>query len=278
MHPVLFDIPVPEFMRGIFPATITIYTYGALIALGAILASAYLAFHCKKQLGIPYYQTNHLILLILVLAIVGGKLLFYLEDPGFYFGDPANMLRQTGKGFVFYGSLIFSISGALLYFRYQKLNTWMMLDLLAITACIVHFFGRLGCFNAGCCYGHVHDGFLSVTFTDPTCMASPLDTPLHPTQLYSAFMILSILGVLIWLKRRKQFNGQVFLVYIMLYAIGRGVVEIYRGDLSRGFIIDSIISHSQFISILLFSGAFLVYLKLRKVEAAVIAKGFKDKE
>lgn len=269
MHPILFEFSAPRFLQGILPDQITIYTYGALIALGAILAGIYTAIQAKKELNLPYHETNNMVLLILVTAFIGGKLFFYFEKPDFYFGNPINMIKSPGKGFVFYGSLIFSVAAIIIFFKIKKIPILKMLDIIAITTCIVHFFGRLGCFNAGCCYGHTHDGFFSVTFTDPLCMAKPLNTPLHPTQLYSAGMILTISGILWYVKSRKSFDGQVFLLYIMLYSIGRGIVEIYRGDLVRGFIIEEYLSHSQLIAILLFLIAGYFYLKLRKYNLTV---------
>lgn len=267
MHPILFQFDIPEVLQGFLPGQITIYTYGALITLGAILASVYTAIQAKKELGVPYHVTNNLVLLILITAFVGGKLFFYFENPGYYFGQPVNMFKDPGRGFVFYGSLIFSVTAIIVFFKIRKIPTLKMLDIIAITTCIVHFFGRLGCFNAGCCYGHAHDGIFSVVFTNPVCMAKPLNTPLHPTQLYSAAMILTILVVLIIVKGRKSFSGQVFLLYIMLYSVGRGIVEVYRGDLIRGFIIKDYLSHSQFIATILFLIALYFYLRLRKTTA-----------
>lgn len=138
-----------------------------------------------------------------------------------------------------------------------------MLDIMAVTTCIVHFFGRLGCFMAGCCHGTEWHSHFSVTFTDPACLA-PLNTPLHPTQLYSALMILIILITLILLKRNKRFDGQLFLTYLMAYAAGRSVIEVFRGDLSRGFVIENYLSHSQFISLLVFLGGAVFYYNFSK--------------
>lgn len=264
MHPILFQFKTPDFLQGFLADTITVYTYGAFIAFGALLGALYTGIRAKKELGVPYYVINNLLLLILITAFLGGKLFFYFENPGYYFGQPANMIKDPGKGFVFYGSLIFSVTAIIIFFKIKKIPTLKMLDIIAITTCIVHFFGRLGCFNAGCCYGHVHEGIFSVIFTNPVCMARPLNTPLHPTQLYSAAMILTIFVVLMVVKNRKSFDGQVFLLYIMLYASGRAIVETFRGDLIRGFIVDEYLSHSQFIAAILFIIAAIFYFQLKK--------------
>src|SRR5690606_22083781 len=127
---------------------------------------------------------------------------------------------------------------------------YQMLDIMAVTTCIVHIFGRIGCFMAGCCYGKVTTGFLGVVFSDPACKAKPLGEPLHPTQLYEASFILIVMIFLLWVRDKKRFHGQLFLSYLALYAVGRFSIEYVRGDIGRGFIIDDILSHSQFIALM----------------------------
>ncbi len=117
---------------------------------------------------------------------------------------------------------------------------------------------------AGCCYGTPSDGILSVTFSDPKCAAEPLHTSLHATQLYSSTTIFAILVIILFVSRRKQFDGQLFMVYLMLYSIARSILEIFRGDLERGFLIDNLLSNSQFISILIFLVAIFFYFRLAK--------------
>jgi len=251
MYPKLFSIPIPEFLQGFLPAQIDIYAYGFLIALGALLTYFYMSKQLKARFNIPTEQTQNLLIALIIGGVVGGKLFFYFEDPSHYFGEPKNMLKNFGGGFVFYGSLIFDILIVLWFIRKHKIPVMQMLDIIAIATCLVHGVGRIGCFMAGCCHGLPHDGIFSVVFTDPVCLAKPLNTPLHPTQLYSAGMIFGILLILLLVKRIQKFEGQLFLVYIVLYAIGRSFIETLRGDYKRGYIIEGILTHSQFISILM---------------------------
>lgn len=139
-----------------------------------------------------------------------------------------------------------------------------MLDVMAVVTCIVHGFGRIGCFMAGCCYGQPTATIFGVTFTNPVCQAEPLNTPLHATQLYEAGFIFCLLAILSILKARKQFDGQLFLLYLIIYSIGRAVLEIFRGDLARGFIVKDVLSHSQFVSLLIFLTAIIYYVKLQR--------------
>lgn len=260
MYPQLFSI-----------GNFTIHTYGFMIMLGASMGYFYMAHSAKKDLGIEKDKIQNMAILVIISAFVGGKLLFYLENPSYYFSSYDNFSRNFRTGFVFYGSLLFAVPVTIWYFRKQNWPIWPMMDRLAITACIIHGTGRLGCFFAGCCHGIETDVLWAVTFSDPLSQA-PLHTGLHPTQLYSATLVFAILTVLLMFKRHKRFEGQLFFVYIILYATGRAVIEVFRGDEERGFIIDGILSHSQFISIIVISITILAYLKFRKKIAAKAKK------
>lgn len=252
MHPELFSI-------GDFK----IHTYGFMIMLGAVLGFFYLSNTAKKELGIEKDKIQNLAILIILAAFIGGKLFFYLENPSYYLSSWEAMRKNFRTGFVFYGSLLFAIPVVVWYFKREKWPLWSMMDRIAITACIIHGMGRMGCFFAGCCHGVPTDVPWAVTFRSRLSQAEPLHTPLHPTQLYSSFMIFSILVILVMLKRHQRFEGQLFFVYIILYAIGRGIIEVFRGDEERGYIIDGIVSHSQFISIIVILITFSFYYKKR---------------
>jgi phosphatidylglycerol:prolipoprotein diacylglycerol transferase len=251
MHPVLFEF-----------GSFKIYTYGFCIALGAVLAGLYMWRQGKIQYGWSFDQANTLFVLLIIASVVGGKFFLLFENPSLYLNHPSKLF--SGSGFVFYGSLLTTIPVMLWYFKKNRLPVAGMLDIMAVVTCIVHGFGRIGCFNAGCCYGLPSDHFLAVTFTDAACQASPLNTPLHPTQLYEAAFIFTVLIFLLIRKKYKRFDGQQFLLYLMLYAIGRSVLETLRGDLDRGFVIGDWLSNSQFISLLVILGAIYFYVKLNR--------------
>lgn len=250
MHPILFE-----------SGSLTIFTYGFFIALGAVLGGLYMWWQGKKQFGWSFDQANTLFVLLIVAGVVGGKLFVLFEAPRYYLSNPLKLF--SGSGFVFYGSLLTAIPTMLWFFKKNKIPTLAMLDVMAIVTCIVHGFGRIGCFNAGCCYGLPTTLFLGVTFTNSSCQA-PLNTSLHPTQLYEVALIFGIAILLLIHKRFKKFDGQQFLLYLILYSIGRGFLEIFRGDLERGFIIRELISNSQLISLVVVITALYYYIKLNR--------------
>ncbi len=251
MYPVLFHI-----------GPVTIYSYGFFIALGALSGLIYMSINAKRNFGLSYDQSNSLFLYVVVAAFVGGKVFFFFENPSYYIHNLAKLF--SGSGFVFFGSLLFAIPTMLWFFRKNNIPTLPMLDVMAIVTCIVHGLGRIGCFMAGCCHGKPTDNWLSIVFTNPTCQAEPLNTPLHPTQLYEAGFIFLLMGFLLIIRKKKQFDGQLFTIYLITYAAGRSILEILRGDVERGFIIDGILSHSQLLSIFIAGAGIYFYVKLKR--------------
>jgi phosphatidylglycerol:prolipoprotein diacylglycerol transferase len=185
-----------------------------------------------------------------------------------YVANPKDLVEILRSGGVFYGGLIAATTTAIVYMRRHDLPAWAIADMGAPSIALGEAIGRWGCFAAGCCYGKESHGPFAVTFTDQfahDAVGTPLGVPLHPTQLYLSASAFLVFLVLQWAYRRKTFDGEVFWLYVLLYAISRGIVEIWRGDLVRGFVIPDVLSTSQFIGILLAALALgmLVYLGRR---------------
>ena len=104
MHPVLFHL-----------GPITIYSYGFLIAIGALLGFTYLYFQGKKYFNVSFDQSNTLFIYLVIAGVAGGKFFMIFEDPAYYFSNPGKLL--SGSGFVFYGSLVFAIPTMLWFFK-----------------------------------------------------------------------------------------------------------------------------------------------------------------
>ena len=136
-----------------------------------------------------------------------------------------------------------------------------MLDVMAVTTCIVHMFGRAGCLLAGCCHGKPTDFFVSITYHDPLSHADPKGVPLHATQLYEAIFIGAVAIALVNFAKNRRYYGQLFVSYLAIYAVGRYLLEFLRGDGERGIIIDGFLSHSQLIAIVLFASAVFLHIR-----------------
>ena len=255
MHPILFNI-------GDFP----VYTYGLLLAAAYLLGLQFAIVRARKR-GLDQSKVMDLGIWIIVSALVGAKgMLIIVERDrfGWSVADLMNLFRSAG---VFYGGLIAAVVVALVYLWRHRMPVWTVTDVFAPGIALGHVIGRLGCLLAGCCFGAATNVPWAITFHNEFAhqnVGTPLGIPLHPTQLYEAGAELLILGVLLGTERRgRPFPGRTFWSYMLLYAISRFIIEIYRGD-SRGIInfIGNPLSTSQFVSVLLvpLSLVMLVYL------------------
>jgi len=254
MHPILV---------GLGP--ITVYTYGVLLA-AAYLFGLQLARVRASARGLDANRILDLGIYIIISALVGAKLLLLVTDFRTFTANPRELLTLARSGGVFYGGLILAVTVALVYIRKVGLPLWTTCDVFAPGIALGHVIGRFGCLFAGCCYGKPTTLPWGITFTDPFAasnVGTPLNQPLHPTQLYEAGAELIILLVLLFTERKgRPFAGRTFWLYMLLYAISRFIIEFYRGD-DRGTV--GMFSTSQFISILLAPLAIvmLVYLSRR---------------
>jgi phosphatidylglycerol:prolipoprotein diacylglycerol transferase len=253
MYPVVLSLGSAE-----------VYSYGLLIAFGVLCSFIYFKLATKLQSSL----VSEMFLYIIASAFVGGKLFFYLEDLPHYIEKPSDLTSSLGGGFVFYGSFLLVIPTLFWWFRKRHLPFTQMMDHIGIGGTMVHGLGKIGCLLSGCCYGKVCESGFSITFHHPRS-AAPLNTPLYPTQLYDALLIFSIMALLFFYQKRKIFHGQLFLLYAMIYAAGRSVTEIYRGDEERGFILNGLLSHSQAIALLVFAISIYFWVRWKKLYPVV---------
>jgi phosphatidylglycerol:prolipoprotein diacylglycerol transferase len=252
MHPILFRI-------GSWP----VYSYGVLLAI-AYLAGLQLAVVRARRAGLDGARVMDLGIYLIIAALVGAKLLLVAVDFSYFRNQPRELLSLVRAGGVFYGGLIAAFLTAVALVRRYRLPLWPTADAFAPGIALGHIIGRLGCLLAGCCYGRPSDVPWAITFTDPIAAANvgtPLQVPLHPTQIYDAAAEALILAILLFSEKRgRPFAGRTFWLYMLLYAISRFVIEIYRGD-ERGMIFG--ISTSQFVALVIAPLSLLFLWRLR---------------
>jgi len=252
MYPELFHI-----------GNLTVYSYGFLIIFGVILSFLYL-YRNKHEFGLSVDLISEFFLYCFGSVFVGGKLFYFLERPVYYIKNIQDFFTDFGQGFVFYGSFLLTIPVLIWWFRKNKIPVLFAFDFTAVCGALVHGFGKIGCFMAGCCHGIQCSSKWGVVFTNPQSVAFPLNVPVYPVQLYDATVILLIAVFLILLRRKKQFDGQFLLIYAILYSVTRFVTEYYRGDDSRGFVIKNHLSYGQFIAIFVIFTCSYFYIRLNR--------------
>ena len=268
MHPRLLTIPAVELLgRSLGP--FTLHTYGVLLAI-AFLAALWVASRQAKREGLDAGRITDMAVWVLIAGLLGAKLLLVAVDWRFFSRNPRELLSIFQSGGVFYGGLLAGILVAWLYARRYQLPAWRTADVLAPGVVIGQAIGRLGCFSAGCCWGKPAQVPWAVTFTDvyaARAVGTPMDTPLHPSQLYESVAAFLIFFFLLWLAPRKRFHGQLTLAYVALYSVVRFGLEFLRGDPERGTWFGGLLSTSQILAIALLLGAALVLPRVRRSQA-----------
>ena len=265
MYPELFRI-------GSFP----INTYGVFLAL-AFLCAILISVKLAARDGLPRERIYDLCLWMLLASLIGSKVLMLFTEPE-YRDHPAQLLSLDflRSGGVFYGGLIGALVAGYFLMKRYKLPWWKTADACAPGIAIGNFFGRQGCFAAGCCWGKPTSLPWGVKFTElgHDITGVPTDAYLHPTQLYESFAMLLVFLFLLWLHKRKRFGGQVILAYALLYSAIRFAIEFVRDD-PRGDILGLTsltgLSTSQLISIVVGISA-LVILLIRRRRAQALNK------
>lgn len=240
MHPLLIKI-------GPFP----IYTYGFMIAMG-FLGGTLLNRSLAKRCGLDTNQILDLTFWGMMVGLIGARALFVITRLPYFLQDPLAVFRVWEGGLVFWGAPIAVVLWGIWYLKRHRMPFWKTADVVVHGLVVGHILGRFGCVGAGCCYGKPTGTDFGIKLHSNLVDAHLRGVPLHPVQLYEAGALAVLLVGMLAVFRRKVFDGQVFLTYFIAYPIIRSIVEIYRGDLIRGFVIDGLLSTSQFISLVIF--------------------------
>ncbi len=262
MHPVLVSIPL---FGGI-----KIYTYGLMYALAA-LTSIYVSVRLGRKEGYSADRIMDLSFYLIIGNLIGARVLYVITDWQRFADYPLDVFKIWEGGLVFFGGLLGAIAMALYLIPRYKMDFLKTADFYMPGLAFGHAIGRLGCFASGCCHGKPMPDFpLSITFPSQPYTLAPTGIPLFPSQLAESLSLFLVGGLLLLLWKRKRFDGQVFLVYLILYSIIRSVLEIFRGDSIRGFLIDPWLSTSQFISLCLIIMALVVYKRLSRKKSELL--------
>lgn len=232
-----------------------IYWYGILAALGFILAFG-TASRRAPRAGIKGDDVFNLAPWIIVGAIIGARFLYVVSywDKEFA-GQPWTRIFNMRSGLVYYGGLIGASLATIIFCRRARVKLWTMADVMAPSIALGHAFGRVGCFMTGCCYGRPSDLPWAVCFPHDHVTKG---VPVHPTQLYESGLNLAFYVGLAWLFQRRKFDGQVFAVYLIGYALLRTLTESFRGDYTR-YYLGGIATPGQTVSIIILAAGLTLW-------------------
>jgi phosphatidylglycerol:prolipoprotein diacylglycerol transferase len=241
---------------------ITVHWFGVCIAL-AFLAGMWTATKRAPLAGIAGEHIADLVVpWLLIGGILGARIMFimtYWKDE--FVGKPwwEIFMIQRG-GLVFYGGLIGASLAVIIFARIKKLSLWKLADILAPSIALGSMFGRIGCLMNGCCYGRACELPWAIRFPSSHYTGGH---PVHPTQIYDALLNLTLYLGLAWaFRHRQKFDGQIFAIYLMCYAITRSTVELFRGDYSDAHLHNGL-TPAHLLSIGIFAAGAVLFFVLR---------------
>jgi phosphatidylglycerol:prolipoprotein diacylglycerol transferase len=255
MHPLLINIgPIP------------VRTYGFMIAIGFLVAVA-ITKRLAMRAKLDVEKVLDLAFWCLLVGFAGARFLYIITQFHYFLENPLAVFKVWEGGLVFLGGPIAVIPFFIWYVKKNKLPVWKTLDVGGPALTIAHAFGRFGCLAAGCCYGKPTGTDFGIKLYSDLVDRNLQGIPLHPTQLYEASALFILFFGLLYVNKKKVFDGQVALTYFLVYPLIRSLIEIFRGDVVRGFVIDEILSTSQFISLIVFLiAAVVLYYRLQQVK------------
>lgn len=236
MFPVLFKI-------GPF----CIYSYGFMVAVGFSVVTL-LVYRRAAIFGIDKDKMVDYMILILVSGIIGARIMYVIINAGYYINNPIEIFYLSRGGLVWYGGLAAAFIASVWFVKRKGMDLWSVADLMAPYLALGQAFGRVGCYLNGCCFG---------IYAPVGCIFGDR----HPTQIYSAILLLVIFGLLLRLQERRRFTSEIFLAYCMFYSLKRFVIEFLRGDNPKILLGMTI---SQVISVIIFIAALVMYKKKAK--------------
>lgn len=256
MHPELFHV-----------GPVTLRSYGVLMAV-AFVAGTFLALREARRLGLDEDKVVNVILVTLIASVFGARMLYVLEHLSEFRREWTSVLALWQGGLTLYGGIAAGTFAGLVAAKRMGLPVWITADALTPALALGTFFGRVGCFLNGCCYGRPTSLPWGVVF--PTGSFATLEygsQPVHPSQLYNAAAGLFLFVLFQALRGRFKVPGVMFWSFIVLFALFRIPLDLTRtyeteAVLLRIGTLD--VTESQLMSLGMILFASLMILRLRR--------------
>ena len=265
MDPIAFTVKIFDF-------ELAVRWYGIFVATAFVAGLLFVRWRARKKQG-DVAAFEQLVFWGLVGGIIGARILYVIQYWESFAGNTWEIIRIDHGGLVFYGGLIGAFLVALCVCYVKGIKRRFAADVFAPALALGHGIGRIGCFFNGCCFGKPYNGPLSIQYPEGSHAAYlqeqlghiPQHTieclPVFPIQLVASGANFVIFAILLLIEPRVKYKGQLFTLYVMLYAVVRFVVEFGRGDYLVHY---GGLTSAQILCLLLLPIAAVAFVLLRK--------------
>ncbi len=235
---------------------IHIYWYGIFIGLAFIIAIFALKKDSKKY-DINYEDILELIIILIPVAIICTRLYYVIFNLQYYLSNPSQIFNIKNGGLAVYGGIIGAAITIIIFCKIKKLKLLDMFDMLVPYLALGQAIGRWGNFVNGEAHGVQTNNIFRMGIVE-----NGIYMEVHPTFLYESISTLILFFILTYLKNHRKYEGQLTIVYLLVYSAIRAVIEGLRTD---SLMIGNI-RVSQLLSIIIFSTMLivLIYINQRK--------------
>lgn len=241
---------------------ISVYWYGLLIGLGALLGY-FLANHEAKKRGMPEDMLADLLIFALPAAIIGARLYYVIFRWEQFAGEPARIFAIWEGGLAIHGGLIGALATAVIFAKVRGLSFWKIADIAAPSILLGQAIGRWGNFMNQEVYG----GEVSRSFLENMMLPDFIIDQMfingayhHPTFLYESVWNLAGVALLLFLRRVNLRRGELFITYAIWYSVGRFFIEEIRTDY---LLIFGVLKTAQVVSVLTIVGGIVIIIYRR---------------
>ncbi|MCI5481314.1 MAG: prolipoprotein diacylglyceryl transferase [Lachnospiraceae bacterium] len=230
--------------RSISIGGFQIYFYGMIIGFGIIMGVLIAQWQAKRTGQDPETYLD-LAMIAVILSIIGARVYYVIFAWDMYKDNLLDIFNIRKGGLAIYGGVLTAIITVYVFARVKKLSFGLLLDTAGLGLVLGQVIGRWGNFFNREAFGGYTDSLLAMQLPVSAVRSSDISADLaahimnvggidyiqvHPTFLYESLWNLCLLIFLIWYSNRKKFNGEVFLLYLFGYGIGRFWIEGLRTD------------------------------------------------
>lgn len=266
--------------RRLMIGNFSIAFYGMVIALGMVLAFIFIM-HEAKRVGYKQDDFMDLFIFGIIFGVIGARIYYVIFSWDNYKNDLLQIFNIRGGGLAIYGGIIGGTITVIVMCHIKKLNFWKCADVIVFGVLIGQIFGRWGNFFNREAFGKYTDSLFAMRIpVDAVNRAQDITAEMkanivtvngidciqvHPTFLYESLFNLCLFLFLLWYRKRKKFDGEIFFMYMGFYGLGRCFIESLRTD--QLLIPGTYLAVSQLLGLALFVGcaAYTWYAHYRKL-------------